>query len=106
MKLRNRKTVIYLILFLNLSHSYSQNDISKLFFSLPLESSRDSIYSSIKKYGFIEKKSHGTVLRDDNVVKTFSGYLDKNAFRDVLADSIKIQLSLGSITSEVDKYYQ
>ena len=105
MKLRNRKTVIYLILFLNLSHSYSQNDISRLFFSLPLESSRDSIYSSIKKYGFIEKKSHGTVLRDDNVVKTFSGYLDKNAFRDVLADSIKIQLSLGSITSEVDKYY-
>jgi hypothetical protein len=92
--------------FLSLLNSFAQNDINKLFFNLPLDSSRDTIYSSIKKYGFIEKKSNGVISQNGEVIKTFSGYLDLKTSRNILTDSIKIQLSTGSSSVENEEYYQ
>lgn len=106
MKSKNRIILIILTQFLNLLNSYAQNDINKLFFNLPLESSRDSIYSSIKKYGFIQKHSNRTVSQDDNIIKTFYGYLDIKRSENVLTDSITIQLSTGGTILEDEKYYQ
>lgn len=91
---------------LSVLNSYSQNDINKLFFNLPLESNRDSIYSSIKKYGFIEEKSNHTVSQNDKIIKTFYGYLDTKSSTNKLSDSTKIQLSTGSSSIENGKYYQ
>lgn len=102
----NKKILIIIIYFLNLLSSYAQNDFNKLFFNLPLEASRDTIYSSIKKYGFIEKHSNITVSQNDIIIKTFSGYLDTKASGNIIADSIKIQLSSGSTSVVGDKYYQ
>ncbi|RKR05339.1 hypothetical protein C8C83_4683 [Flavobacterium sp. 90] len=98
--------LIILIYFLSLLNSYAQNDVNKLFFNLPLESNRDTIYSSIKKYGFIEKHSNRTVSQDDNIIKTFDGYLDTKTSGNVLADSIQIQLSTGGTILDDEKYYQ
>ncbi|PIF34742.1 hypothetical protein CLU81_5404 [Flavobacterium sp. 9] len=106
MKLQNKKILIILIHFLSLLNSYAQNDVNKLFFNLPLESNRDTIYSSIKKYGFIEKHSNRIVSQDDNIIKTFNGYLDTKTSGNVLADSIEIQLSTGGTILENEKYYQ
>ncbi len=106
MKLQNRNLLIILIYFLSLLNSYAQKDINKLFFNLPLESSRDSIYSSIQKYGFIEKRSNRTISQNDKIIKTFYGYLDVKTLGNTLADSIRIQLSTGSSSIENDKYYQ
>lgn len=106
MKSQNRNLLIILIYFLSLLNSYAQKDINKLFFNLPLESSRDSIYSSIQKYGFIEKRSNRTISQNDKIIKTFYGYLDVKTLGNTLADSIKIQLSTGSSYIENDKYYQ
>lgn len=106
MKSQNKNLLIILIQFLSLLNSYAQNDVNKLFFNLPLESSRDTIYSSIKKYGFIEKHSNRTISQNDTVIKTFYGYLDIKTSRNILADSIKIQLSTGSTSIENEKYYQ
>ncbi|TDW51591.1 hypothetical protein EV144_101267 [Flavobacterium sp. 270] len=108
MKSQNKKILFFIFHFLYLFNLYAQNDINKFFFNLPLEASRDTIYSSIKKYGFLEEKKNRTVLQDDCVIKTFYGYLDAKTATNILptADSIKIQLSLGSISSEIDKYYQ
>ncbi|MEN2399284.1 hypothetical protein GKZ90_0005820 [Flavobacterium sp. MC2016-06] len=108
MKSHNKKIVIIIIHFLSLSNSYAQNEINQLFFNLPLQSSRDTIYSSIKKYGFIEKHSNRNVSQNDQIIKTFYGSLDrKSSEKAILAvDSIKIQLSIGSTSSEIDKYYQ
>jgi hypothetical protein len=91
---------------LNLLNSYAQKDISKLFFNLQLESGRDSIYCSIKKYGFIEESTNRTVSQNNKIIKTFSGYLDVKTLGNTLADSIKIQLSTGSSFIENDNYYQ
>lgn len=106
MKSQNRNLLLILIYFLSLLNSYAQKDINQLFFNLPLESSRDSIYSSIKKYGFIEKSSNRTVSQNKKIIKTFSGYLDVKTVGSTLADSIKIQLSTGSTSIENDNYYQ
>lgn len=106
MKSQNRIILIILTQFLNLLNSYAQNDVNKLFFNLPLESSRDSIYSSIKKYGFIQKHSNRTVSQDDNIIKTFYGYLDIKRSENVLTDSITIQLSTGGTILQDEKYYQ
>ena len=106
MKSQNKILLIILIQFLSLLNSYAQNDVNKLFFNLPLESSRDTIYSSIKKYGFIEKHSNRTISQNGTVIKTFYGYLDIKTSRNILADSIKIQLSTGSTSIENEKYYQ
>lgn len=106
MKSANNYVLIFLMLFLSLLNSYAQNDINKLFFNLPLESSRDTIYSSIKKYGFIQKKSNKTVSQNDKIIKTFYGYLDIKEIGKTSADSIKIQLSTGSSSIENEKYYQ
>lgn len=103
---QNKILLIILIQFLSLLNSYAQNDINKLFFNLPLESNRNTIYSSIKKYGFIEKLSKRTVSQDDKIIKTFYGYLDIQTSRNILADSVKIQLSTGSSSIENEKYYQ
>ena len=103
MKLQNKILLIILLQFLSLLNSHAQNDINKLFFNLPLESSRDTIYSSIKKFGFIEKISNRTISQNDKVIKTFYGYLD---IKNNTADSIKIQLSTGSSSIENEKYYQ
>lgn len=84
MKSQNKKTLIIITLFLSLLDSYAQNDLNQLFFNLPLESSRDSIYSAIKKYGFIEKKSNGTVSQNDTIIKTFGGYLKIEPSRNIL----------------------
>ena len=97
MKLQNKILLIILLQFLSLLNSHAQNDINKLFFNLPLESSRDTIYSSIKKFGFIEKISNRTISQNDKVIKTFYGYLD---IKNNTADSIKIQLSTGSSSIE------
>lgn len=91
---------------MSLLNSYAQKDINKLFFNLPLESSRDSIYCSIKKYGFIEESTNRTVSQNNKIIKTFSGYLDVKTVGNTLADSIKIQLSTGSSFIENDNYYQ
>lgn len=104
MKSQN-KIVIIAIYFLSLLSSYAQNDIRKLFFNLPLESSRDTIYSAIKKYGFIEKKSNRVVTQDDEIIKIFSGYLDLKTPEKTAADSISIDLSTGSVFRENEKYY-
>lgn len=106
MKSQSRSLLIILIYFLSLLNSYAQKDINKLFFNLPLESSRDSIYSSIQKYGFIEKRSNRTMSQNDKIIKTFYGYLDLKTLGNTLADSIKIQLSAGSSSIVNDKYYQ
>ena len=106
MKSQNRNLFIILLFFLSLLNSYAQKDINKLFFNLPLESSRDSIYCSIKKYGFIEKSSNRTVSQNNKIIKTFSGYLDVKTVGNTLADSIKIQLSTGSSFIENEKQYQ
>ncbi|MFB9077502.1 hypothetical protein ACFFLS_18560 [Flavobacterium procerum] len=107
MKPQNKKIAILIICILNVLSSYAQNDINRLFFNLPLEASRDTIYSAIKKYGFIESGRKGTVSQDDTIIKTFHGYLDTKEPATVLADSIKILLSTGGIvSSEIDKYYQ
>jgi len=106
MKLLNNYFLIILINFLSLLNVYAQSDINKLFFNLPLESNRDTIYSSIKKYGFIEKKSNRTVSQDDKIIKTFYGYLDIKVLKNNLADSIKIQLTSGIRIVENEKYYQ
>jgi hypothetical protein len=91
---------------LSLLNSYAQKDINKLFFNLPLESGRDSIYCSVKKYGFIEESTNRTVSQNNKIIKTFSGYLDVKTVGNTLADSIKIQLSTGSSFIENDNYYQ
>lgn len=106
MKSQNRNILIILIYFLSLLNSYAQKDINKLFFNLPLESGRDSIYCSIKKYGFIEESTNRTVSQNNKIIKTFSGYLDVKTLGNTLADSIKIQLSTGSSFIENDNYYQ
>ena len=106
MKSQNKNLSIILIYFFSLLNSFAQNDINKLFFNLPLESSRDTIYSSIKKYGFIEKLSNRTAYQNDKIVNKFYGYLDIKASENNLADSIKIQLSFGSSFIENEKYYQ
>lgn len=91
---------------LSVLNSYAQNHINELFFNLPLESNRDNIYSSIKKYGFIEEKTSHTVSQNDKIVKTFYGYLDTKSSTNKLSDSTKIQLSTGSKSIESEKYYQ
>jgi hypothetical protein len=106
MKSQNRNILIILIYFLSLLNSYAQKDINKLFFNLPLESGRDSIYCSIKKYGFIEESTNRTVSQNNKIIKTFSGYLDVKTLGNTLADSIKIQLSTASSFIENDNYYQ
>ncbi|OIV40617.1 hypothetical protein [Flavobacterium johnsoniae] len=106
MKSQNRNLFIILLFFLSLLNSYAQKDISKLFFNLPLESSRDSIYCSIKKYGFIEESTNRTVWQNKKIIKTFSGYLDVKTLGNTLADSVKIQLSTASSFIENDNYYQ
>ncbi|KUJ62475.1 hypothetical protein AR687_08465 [Flavobacteriaceae bacterium CRH] len=108
MKSQNKKIVIIIIHFFCLLNSYAQNDINQFFFNLPLQSSRDTIYSSIKKYGFIEKHSNRIVSQNDQIIKTFYGYLALKWSEKALeaVDSIKIQLSIGSTSSEIDKYYQ
>ncbi|MBE8727639.1 hypothetical protein [Flavobacterium hungaricum] len=105
MKSQNKKTVIIAIYFLSLLSSYAQNDINKLFLNLPLEASRDTIYSAIKKYGFIEKKSNGIVTRDDEIVKTFFGYLDPKTSKNTVADSIYVELTTGSVSTLNEKHY-
>lgn len=106
MKSKNRNLLIILIYLLSLLNSYAQKDINKLFFNLPLESSRDSIYLSIQKYGFIEERSNRTIYQNDKIIKTFYGYLDVKTLGNTLADSVKIQLSTGSTFKENDKFYQ
>ena len=106
MKSQNNYLLIFLIQFLSLFNSNAQNDINKLFFDLPLDSSRDSIYSSIKKYGFKEKKSNRTISQNGRNIKTFYGYLDINTAKNSSVDSIKIQLSTGSSSLENEEYYQ
>lgn len=106
MKSQNRNLLIILLYFLSLSSSNAQKDISRLFFDLPLESSRDTIYSSIKKYGFIEKRSNRTISQNQKIIKTFYGYLDVKTLGNTLADSIQIQLSTGSTSMENEKQYQ
>jgi hypothetical protein len=106
MKSQNRNLFIILLFFLSLLNSYAQKDISKLFFNLPLESSRDSIYCSIEKYGFIEESTNRTVWQNKKIIKTFSGYLDVKTLGNTLADSIKIQLSTASSFIENDNYFQ
>ncbi|KUJ62953.1 hypothetical protein AR687_06055 [Flavobacteriaceae bacterium CRH] len=44
--------------------------------------------------------------QDDNIIKTFYGYLDIKRSENVLADSIKIQLSTGGTILQDEKYYQ
>jgi hypothetical protein len=108
MKSQNKKTVIIIIHFLYVLNLSAQNKVNQLFFDLPLQSARDTIYSSIKKYGFIEKRSNTTVKQNDQIIKTFNGYLPSRAPEKALtgADSTRIQLSLGSTSAEIDKYYQ
>ncbi|MDR6761933.1 hypothetical protein J2Y38_002144 [Flavobacterium sp. 2755] len=108
MKSQNKKIVIIIIHFLCLLNSYAQNDINQLFFNLPLQSSRDTIYSSIKKYGFIENHRNRNVFQNDQIIKTFYGYLDLKSSEKALVavDTIKIQLTIASTSSEIDKYYQ
>lgn len=105
MKKKRKEFLVVLILYLSISKVYSQNDINKLFFNLPLESNRNTIYSSIKNYGFIEEKVSETISQNDSIIKTFYGHLDKEKYIDTLADSIKIQLSTGSSFIENEKYY-
>ena len=88
-------------MFLNVLNLYAQNDINKLFFNLPLESNRDSIYSAIEKFGFIKEKPNHIVSQNDKIVKTFYGYLDNKS-----SDSTKIQLATRSSFIENEKYYQ
>lgn len=87
-------------MFLSILKLDAQENINSLFFNLPLNSNRDSIYSSIEKLGFI-KNSDRKVYQGGKTIKTFSGYLDNKS-----SDSIQVQLSTGSRSIENEKYYQ
>jgi hypothetical protein len=106
MKSRNKYLLIILLQFLIVLNLNAQNGINKIFFNLPLESSRDSIYSAIKTYGFKGIHSNRTITQNDRLIKTFYGYLDIKSLKETSIDSIKVQLSTGSTSVENEKYYQ
>ncbi|KAF2513880.1 hypothetical protein [Flavobacterium foetidum] len=83
MKSQNKKLTAILIYFFSLLNSYAQSDVNKLFFNLPLEASRDTIYDAIKQYGFIKKGTKGILTQNDVTIKTFYGYLDPKIAKDV-----------------------
>jgi hypothetical protein len=79
-------------------NSFSQNnELNKLFFNIPLYSSRDSIYNFFDNATFITKeKNKYRVTKNGIEIKTFNGYHNKIETVDKKIDSIHFKLSTGS----------
>ena len=83
-------------------NSFAQNkELNKLFFNIPLYSSRDSIYNFFDNVSFITKEENKyRVTKNGSEIKTFNGFHNKIETIDRMLSSIHFQLSTGTIYKE------
>lgn len=95
------KKIIVLYLLISYNCLAQNNELNKIFFDIPLHSSRDSIYNFCTNSSFITKvKNRGLLTKKGVEIKTFNGYHNKLESVDSKLDSIQFQLSSGSKTTE------
>ncbi|WP_405368565.1 hypothetical protein [Nonlabens sp. Asnod2-A12] len=79
----------------------AQKTLDSLFYKIPLESSRDSIYSYLKNSQFKSFSKNETILSNGKEIKIYSGYkTNKNS----LSDYQELYLSSGTSSVEGGKF--
>lgn len=86
---------------------YSQvNDVNDLFFKIPLNESRKSIYNYCSDSGFFTKhETKGKLTKKVKEIEIYGGHLNKLSL-DLIKrkiDSVEIQLSSGNVSIEGEK---
>ncbi len=91
-----------LILFSIISvYLIQERKINDFFYGVPLEQSRDSIYSFYTKTSFISKLPNGKLTdRNGKVIKTYFGYINNPKMFNKTIDSIYLDLSSGASKNE------
>lgn len=95
-----KKILLFIVLIS--CNSFAQNkELNKLFFNIPLYSSRDSIYNFFDDASFITKEINKyRVTKNGIEIKTFNGFHNKIETVDRKLDSIRYKLSIGSKSKE------
>ncbi len=101
------KKILILFLLTSLTSLAQSKELNKIFFNIPLNRSRDSIFSFCENSDFITKvKNKHKVTKNGIEVKIFNGFHNKVETVDKRLDSIQFQLSTGSQTTEEEKGYK
>ena len=101
------KKIVILFLLTSLTSLAQSKELNKIFFNIPLNSSRDSIFSFCENSGFITKvKNKSKVTKQGVEIKIFNGFHNRVETVDTRLDSIQFQLSTGSQSTQGEKGYK
>lgn len=90
-----KNTIVFALLAISF-YGFQKENVNRIFFGVPLQQSRDSIYFFCIKAPFLTKLQSGSVSRHGRPVKTYYGFINDQRLTDKDTDSIYLQLSTGS----------